>query len=275
MLRIGYQGVPGSYSEIGVIQYFGTDTINIPYDNFREMILDVDLKTIDFALLPIENSTTGAITRSLDLMKDYNVYMTGEEFVNVSHCLITFDGVSFDDVKTIYSHPEALKQCDDFFDKHKQINKVAYLDTAKSVEYIIQLGDKTAGALASKRAAQLYNMQILAENIQDNKLNITRFAVISNQNNYEHDADTISIYVVTSHTSGSLFQCIKVISENDVNMLKIESRPIQEKPFSYGFYIDFEGDIASETTTKVFEELKSHCEFIKIIGNYKKKLAMY
>ncbi len=275
MLKIGYQGVPGSYSEMGVIQYFGTNTMNIPYDNFREMIVDVDLKRIDFALLPIENSTTGAITRSLDLMKDYNVYMTGEEFVNVSHCLITFEGASFNDVKTIYSHPEALKQCDDFFDRHKQINKVAYLDTAKSVEYIIRLGDKTAGALASKRAAQLYNMQILAENIQDNKLNITRFAVISNQNNYSKDADTVSLYVVTSHTSGSLFQCIKVISENDINMLKIESRPIHDKPFSYGFYIDFEGQIKSEITLKVLEKLKNHCEYIKIIGNYKKKTAIY
>ncbi|MBV1756659.1 MAG: prephenate dehydratase [Dethiosulfatibacter sp.] len=275
MLKIGYQGVPGSYSEMGVIQYFGTETTNIPYDNFREMIVDVDLKRIDFALLPIENSTTGAITRSLDLMKDYNVYMIGEEFVNVSHCLITFEGVSFNDVKTIYSHPEALKQCDDFFDRHKQINKVAYLDTAKSVEYIIQLGDKTAGAIASKRAAQLHNMQILAENIQDNKLNITRFAVISNKNIYEIDADTVSIYVVTSHTSGSLFQCIKVISENNVNMLKIESRPIHDKPFSYGFYIDFEGQVKSETTLRVLESLKTHCEYIKIIGNYKKKLAIY
>jgi chorismate mutase/prephenate dehydratase len=275
MLKIGYQGVPGSYSEMGVIQYFGTETTNFPYDNFREMIVDVDLKKIDFALLPIENSTTGAITRSLDLMKDYNVYMVGEEFVNVSHCLITFKGVSFNDIETIYSHPEALKQCDDFFDKHKQINKVAYLDTAKSVEYIIQLGDKTAGALASKRAADLYDMQVLKENIQDNKLNITRFAVISNQSSYENDADTVSIYVVTSHTSGSLFQCIKVISENDVNMLKIESRPIHDKPFSYGFYIDFEGKITSESTVKVLEELKNHCEYIKIIGNYKKKLAIY
>lgn len=275
MLKIGYQGVPGSYSEIGVIQYFGTDTINMPYDNFREMIADVDRKRIDYALLPIENSTTGAITRSLDLMKDYNVFMTGEEFVNVSHCLITFEGVSFNELKTIYSHPEALKQCDDFFDRYKQINKVAYLDTAKSVEYIIRLGDKTAGALASKRAAQLYNMQILAENIQDNNLNITRFAVISNENNYPYDSDTVSVYVVTSHTSGSLFQCIKVFSENDVNMLKIESRPIHEKPFSYGFYIDFEGNTKSEITHKVLKELKNHCEYIKIIGNYKKKLAIY
>ncbi|HBH11692.1 MAG TPA: hypothetical protein DDX29_01010 [Clostridiales bacterium] len=275
MLKIGYQGVPGSYSEMGIIQYFGTDTTNIPYDNFREMIVDVEQKSLNFALLPIENSTTGAITRSLDLMKDYNVYMTGEEFVNVSHCLITFEGVLFSELKTIYSHPEALKQCDDFFDHHKQINKVAYLDTAKSVEYIIRLGDKTAGALASKRAAQLYNMQILVENIQDNKLNITRFAVISNQNNYKNDADTVSTYVVTSHTSGSLFECIKVISENNINMVKIESRPIHDKPFSYGFYIDFEGEIRSEITLKVLNELKKHCEYIKIIGNYKKKLAIY
>lgn len=275
MLKVGYQGVPGSYSEMGVIQYFGNNTRNIPYDNFREMIADVERNSIDFALLPIENSTTGAITRSLDLMKDYNVYIVGEEFVNVGHCLITFEGVSFDEIKTIYSHPEALKQCDDFFDKHKQINKVAYLDTAKSVEYIIQLGDRTAGALASKRAAQIYDMNLLAENIQDNKLNITRFAVISNEDSYENDADTVSLYIVTSHTSGSLYQCIRVISENNINMLKIESRPIHEKPFSYGFYIDFEGNTISDNTLKVLSELKNHCEYIRIIGNYKKKLAIY
>ncbi len=272
MKKIGYQGVPGAYSEIAVRQYFGDNSANIAYDNFRTLISDVANKKVDFGLLPIENSTTGAITRSLDLMKNYQVYMIGEEYVRVSHCLITYKGVDFKDIKTIYSHPEALKQCDEFFDSHQEINKVAYLDTAKSVAYILELKDRSAGALASKRAAEIYDMQVLMEDIQDNKLNTTRFAVISSQPTYQNHADTVSIYLETSHTSGSLFRCIKVFSDHQINMMKIESRPIQEKPFSYGFYMDFEGNLETDKTQKVLDELRTHCQYVKVIGNYKRRM---
>lgn len=271
-MKIGYQGVPGAYSEIAAIKYFGTDNTKVPYDNFRDMIYDVHNELIDYAVLPIENSTTGAITRALDLMKDYNVFIVGEEFVKVNHCLITFKETNFEDIQTIYSHPEALKQCDDFFDSNKTINKVAYLDTAKSVEYIIQLNDKKTGALASRRAAEIYGMKILREDMQDNKLNITRFGIISFKNSYSLDANVVSVFIVTPHKSGSLFESIKVFNDYGVNLLKIESRPIIEKPFNYGFYINFEGNLLNTETMEVLESLKEHCEYIKIIGNYKENI---
>jgi chorismate mutase/prephenate dehydratase len=270
MLKIGYQGIPGAYSEIAAIQYFGYDTEKVPYDNFRDMIKDVHDSKIDYAMLPIENSTTGAITRALDLVKDYDVYMIGEEFVRVNHCLITFNETSFEDIRTIYSHPEALKQCDNFFDDHKEINKVAYLDTAKSVEYIIELKDKTAGALASKRAAEIYDMKILMEDMQDNKNNITRFGVITSKEEYVKDANVVGIYIVTAHESGSLFEALKVISDFKVNMHKIESRPILDKPFNYGFYIDFDGNLNESSTNELIKLLEEKSIYLKIMGNYKK-----
>jgi chorismate mutase/prephenate dehydratase len=270
MLKVGYQGVPGAYSEIAVIKYFGDDVEGVPYDNFREMITDVHNRKLDYAALPIENSTTGAITRALDLMKSYDVYVVGEEFVKVNHCIITFDDTEFEDLKTVYSHPEALRQCEDFFDNNKQINKVAYLDTSKSVEYIKSLGDKNAAAIASNRAAKIHGMKILQSNVQDNKLNTTRFGIITYKKEYVKDAEIVSMYLETKHSAGSLYRCIKVFSDYGVNMEKLESRPIQNKPFKYGFYIDIEGNIYDESTKKVIEEIKEHSEYLRIIGNYKK-----
>lgn len=270
MLKVGYQGVPGAYSEIAVVKYFGEDVEGIHYDNFRDMLTDVHNRKLDYAALPIENSTTGAITRALDLMKSYDVYMVGEEYVKVNHCIITFNDTEFDDLKTIYSHPEALKQCEDFFDNNKDINKVAYLDTAKSVEYIKEIGDKTAAALASSRAAKIYGMKILESDIQDNKLNTTRFGIITYKKEYVKDADIVSLYVETKHSAGSLFECIKVFSDYGVNMEKLESRPIQNKPFKYGFYMDIEGNIYDDSTQKVLKDLKKHSEYLRIIGNYKR-----
>jgi chorismate mutase / prephenate dehydratase len=271
MLKIGYQGMPGAYSEIAAIQFFGDETQKIAYNNFRDMISDAHDGKIDYAMLPIENSTTGAITRALDLVKDYEVYMVGETFVKVNHCLIVFEETEFHDLKTIYSHPEALKQCDDFFDQHPNINKVAYLDTAKSVEYILQLGDKSAGALASIRAAEIYGMKILMEDMQDNQNNITRFGVITPREIYEADADMVSVYLVTAHESGSLFEVLQVIHDYKVNMHKLESRPILDKPFSYGFYIDFEGNLNQSKTRELLQELDRKSFFLKLMGNYKKK----
>lgn len=270
MLKVGYQGVPGAYSEIAVVKYFGNDVEGVPYDNFRDMISDVHNRRLDYAALPLENSTTGAITRALDLMRHYDVYIVGEEYVKVSHCIITFPETEFDDIRTIYSHPEALKQCEDFFDDNKQINKVAYLDTAKSVEYIIELGDKNAAALASSRAAEIYNMKILQSDIQDNKLNTTRFGIITNKKDYPEDADIISLYIETSHEAGSLYDCIKVFAEHGVNMEKLESRPILSKPFSYGFYIDITGNLEDDEMKLVLKELKEHSKYKRIIGNYKR-----
>ncbi len=271
MLIIGYQGVPGSYSEIGVIDYFGEDHEYKSYDSFKEMIADLASQKIDYCLLPVENSTTGAITRALDLVKQYPVFMVGECYVKVNHCLITLPGVQFTDIKTVYSHPEALKQCDEFFEKHDHIHKVAYLDTAKSVAHIKSLNDPLIGAIASKRAAQLYNLQILMENMQDNQYNTTRFAVLSHKEIYKAEADAISVYLVTDHISGSLFKVIKVFSDYQVNMLKIESRPIPDKPFNYGFYIDFEGNLRTQVTQEVIEQLEEHCVYLKVMGNYKQQ----
>ncbi len=268
MKRIGYQGEKGSYSDVAVIRYFDENIDKKSYSNFIDMIEDMNEKKLDYCVLPIENTTTGPITRAVDLLKDYDVNIVGEEYVDVNHCLIGFKGAEFEDIKVVYSHPEALKQCDQFFEKYENIKKVAYLDTAKSVEYIKNTKDKTKGALASYRAAEIHDMKIIKRNMQDNQNNITRFAVISKDVDYDRMADRISIYLVTNHSAGSLYEVVKIFNDKGINMLKLESRPIVGEAFSYGFYVDIEGNLDDKNVIKSLYELGFCCKKHKILGNY-------
>jgi len=268
MKKIGYQGEEGSYSDVAVIKYFGEDVAKKSYSNFIEMMEDMNSMKLDYCVLPIENTTTGPITRAVDLLKDYDMQIIGEEYVDVNHCLIGFKNAEFKDIEVVYSHPEALKQCDQFFEKYEDIKKVAYIDTAKSVEYIKTSGDKTKGALASYRAAEIHDMKIIKKNMQDNKNNITRFAVISKNVDYHKRANRVSMYLVTNHSAGSLYEVVKIFNDKGINMLKLESRPIVGESFSYGFYIDVEGNLEDKNITKALYELGFCCKNHKILGNY-------
>lgn len=270
MLKVGYQGVPGAYSEMAVLKYFKGEVETIPYKGFKELIMEVERGHLDYGMLPVENSTTGIVAKSTDLIKNYDIYVLGEEYIKVEHNLIVLPDTNLEDIKEVYSHPEALKQCDNFFENNPKIKSIAYIDTAKSVDYIKKEKCNYKGAIASTRAAEIYGLKIIKPNLQDIKHNTTRFLVISNNNEIINDANKISLYLVTSHTPGALFEAIKVFADNKVNMVKIESRPILDKSFEYCFYIDIEGNVNSSKIKKTIKELKEHCNELKILGNYKK-----
>lgn len=270
MMKVGYQGNHGTFSEIAALQYFkGKEIEQIGYRNFKEIMCDVENKTLDYAVLPVENTTTGIIARSYDLFKDYEVHAIGEINIPIKQDLIGLKGASIDDIKKVYSHPEALSQCSEFFDAHPDLEATPYQDTAKSVEMVKEENDLTKAAIGSWRASEYYDLEILEKEIQDSKTNMTRFLVITNKDEYDKEANKISMMLVLKHRPGALYNLLGILSKSGINILKLESRPIPEKIFEYMFYIDFEGNINNREMKEVLKELELHCLEAKLLGNYK------
>ena len=239
IMKVGYQGVQGAYSDMAVRGYFGgREYEEVCYSNFLDMFRDVESRSLDYALFPIENTTTGIIARTYDHFQYYKVHAVGEIVVPVRHNLIAFPGTDPEEITEVYSHPEALSQCQVFFDEHPWMKPCAYEDTALSVGYIKSLGDRHKAALASSLSAELYGMEILIGEVQDNDANMTRFLCVTADEEYPDDADKVSIRMVTGHTPGSLYNALGVFASLHINVLKLESRPIAGKAFEYCFYED-------------------------------------
>ena len=270
MMKVGYQGNHGTFSEIAALQYFeGQDIEQIGYRNFKEILEDVEKGELDYAVLPVENTTTGIIARSYDLFKDYAIYAIGEINIPIIQNLIGLEGSTIDTIKQVYSHPEALSQCSEFFDAHPDIEPVPYQDTAKSVEYIQEENDISKAAIGSWRAREYYGLEMIEEGIQDSSNNTTRFLVITNKEEVSKEANKISMMMVLKHRPGALYNILGILFKSGVNILKLESRPIPEKPFEYMFYMDFSGNANDREMKECLKELELHCLETKILGNYK------
>ena len=269
-MKIGYQGVPGAFSQSALHAFFGTEGHEeFTYSTFIDMFKDVESGVLDYAMFPVENTTTGIIARTYDHFKDYKVYAVGEEVVPIRECLIVNPGTRLEDIEIVYSHPEALSQCNDIFQKYPWMKPMAFEDTALSVKYIKELGDKTKAALASDLAAEYYGMEILEREVQDVDTNMTRFLVVGNRPEYPADADKISIRMVTAHTPGSLYNALGIFASKGVNVLKLESRPIRGKVFEYCFYLDFAGSLNDPDIREVLRRLEYDCLELNIFGNYR------
>ncbi|NLC95949.1 MAG: bifunctional chorismate mutase/prephenate dehydratase [Erysipelotrichaceae bacterium] len=272
-IKVGYQGANGTFSEIAVNNYFKEkDFIGINYTNFVSIVKDVQDKVIDYALLPVENTTTGIISRTYDLFKDYDIFAVGEINVLIEENLIVLKDTKLEDIKEVYSHPEVIGQCSIFFNDNLNIRPIPYQDTAKSVEYIKSQNNKSKAALASSLAAKYYELDILLRNVQDNKNNVTRFLCVSNNKNIDKDANKISTMFIIKHEAGSLFRLLEVFAKENINLLKLESRPIQGKHFEYCFYLDFDGNINDKNVKKALEKAKNHSIYQKVLGCYKKAI---
>ncbi len=270
MLKIGYQGVHGAFSEVAMIKFFeGKEYEQVNFSEFIDMFKAVDKGEIDYGMFPVENTTTGIIARTYDYFQYFNVRAVGEVVVPIRENLIVIPGTKFEEIKVAYSHPEALSQCDGFFKKNNQIKAYAYEDTALSVKYIKELGDKSKAALASERAAQFYDMEILQYHVQDNPNNMTRFLVVTNKDELASDANKISIMITLKHVPGALYNALGIFAALNINILKLESRPIAGKIFEYCFYIDFTGNLNDANVAEAIRRLKYDCLDIKVFGCYK------
>jgi prephenate dehydratase len=270
--RVAFQGERGAYSEMAALQYFSGATL-VPQKSFAD-VFDVaqKKKTVDYAVVPVENSIEGSIGEVYDLLLNSKLMAVGEIYQRVRHCLIANKGVQLKDIKIAYSHPQALGQCRTYLQKKKLEARPAY-DTAGSVKMVKEQALKDAAAIASRHAAELYGMQILDEGIEDRKNNYTRFLVMSTKKGMQTGGGGVyktSIIFSVKHVPGALFGILGEFAIRRLNLTKIESRPTKETPFEYNFYVDFEGHASDKAVKQVLAAMKSKTSFLKVVGSYKR-----
>ncbi|MDP4177677.1 MAG: prephenate dehydratase [Bacillota bacterium] len=267
---LGFPGVPGAFSEEALYSFFGDGITAYNVEEFEDIFIEIVKGTIKYGIVPIENSSTGSIADVYDYLNKYESYIAGEICLKINQNLIGIKGASIEDITEVYSHPQGFGQSKHFLKKHSNWKLIPMSNTSKGSEYVKEQNSKNIAAIGSLRASQIYDLEIIKSNINSNDLNTTRFAVISKELVLNKDNDKISIVLSTEHKAGSLCNVLKHFAENSLNLLKIESRPIKEKPWEYYFYIDFEGNLLDEKVKDVISSLKECCSYIKILGNYKK-----
>ena len=265
-MRVAFQGEPGAYSEQAVFNYFGNIETK-PCESFDVVFDSVVSDACEFGLIPIENSLAGSIHQNYDLLLRHDLHIVGEYLLRVQHCLIALPGVIKDDIKKAISHPQALGQCAGYLRSHGIKAEQAY-DTAGSVKMLKESGVRDTAAIASRRAAELYEMQIVEDGIEDNPENYTRFLAVSKKAIQPEGEAKTSIVFTLKNQPGSLFKAMSVFALRDIDLTKIESRPLQGKPWEYLFYIDFIGATHEETVRKALDHLSEYALMVRVLGSY-------
>jgi chorismate mutase/prephenate dehydratase len=264
---VGYQGVPGAFSEIAARSFF-RDFEHRAFETFDAVVEAVQSEEIIAGMLPIENSSTGAIRAVYALLLQAGLKIVGEEYVPVRHCLLVKPGTELNRIREVYSHPEALRQCQAFLAAHRQWKQHAYLNTAKSAERVARGQDETIAAIASKRAAEIYQLEILESEIQDQRTNTTRFVVVAKLPAEDIELTKASMILRVSHQPGSLFEALGVFTEYHINLLKIESHPAKEVPWEYDFFIDLARTADEEAFQSMLGELSKRSLEYQLLGSY-------
>lgn len=270
-MKISIQGESGSFHDIATRQLFGTDHTQLQRATFTEVFSDVQTKQADIAIVAIENSSVGSINEVYDLLLKDGVKIVGELYMRISHNLIGLKGAKLNEIQTVYSHPMALLQCEQFLDTKVSGAEVHERhDTAESVEYVASQGDKKLAAIGSARAAKLHKLEILAPNIETDKHNYTRFIVLSLSDSNNKLANKTSIVITAKNIPGALHKVLGVFANRGINLSKIESRPIIGKGWNYYFYIDFESGLHTRVAQEALKELANYTNTINILGTYQK-----
>ncbi len=268
--KVAYQGTEGSYSEEASINYFDEGCNRSSYPTFEAVFSAVTSGEMEYGVVPIENSSTGGIRDVYDLLLKYDLNIVGEYSLKINHHLIGIPGASIDNIREVYSHPQGIAQCSQYLSYHPDWKKISYLNTASSVKHVGKMKDDRLAAIGSSRAAEIYELEILKSGIQDNDTNTTRFIVLKRDDKIDHKADKISLVFSTSHTAGSLFNVLAIFAEKNINLLKIESRPIKHQPGQYTFYVDIDGNREMPNVKEALEEINSRQVFFRILGSYQK-----
>lgn len=266
--RIVFQGTEGAYSQAAMEQYFGNDINSFHVQTFRDAMEAIEEGSADFAVLPIENSSAGAVNEVYDLLMEFENYIVGEVFLPIDHTLAGLPGTKLSDIERVYSHPQALMQSAKFLDDHRDWQQISVANTAMAAKKVLEDNVPTKAAICSAYAAEFYGLEVLEEKINHNSKNATRFIVVTNQKIFLKDATKISICLEGAHESGSLYHLLSHFIYNDLNMIKIESRPIEGRNWEYCFFIDFEGNMADGAVKNAIRGLREEARNLKILGNY-------
>ena len=266
---VAFQGEAGAYSEAAAYAYFGEKISTLPCKSFETLFAAVTEGRVTHGVVPIENSLAGSIHRNYDLLLRNELLIVGEYHLRVSHCLMVLPYVALEDVKRVYSHPQALAQCENSLSKYNLKGVVAN-DTAGSARALKESKDKSSAALASSHAAQVYGLNILQENMEDNPANYTRFLALTLQkvekkNQVEHKT---SIAFSLINKAGILFNALSIFALREIDLTKIESRPQAGKPWEYLFHIDFIGHVDEEKVGNALNHLREIAPFIRVFGSY-------
>ena len=270
--RVVYQGEPGAFSEIAALDFFGKDVETTGLYQFEDTFEALKNKEADYAVLPIENSSTGAIRQVYDLLMQYNCYFVGETTVKVEQSLLGLPGTKPEDIKTVYSHEQGLFQCEYYLKQHPDWRTVPQADTAGSAKMVAGKKDPTRAAICASRAAEIYGLTVIEEAINSNRSNTTRFVVVSPYMELRPQRDKICISLTTEHESGSLHDILTIFSVRGINMVRLESRPIPEHNWEYMFFIEFSGDLMHAGMDEVIHELSLMAGDMRVLGNFRSNL---
>ena len=266
-MRIAYQGEPGAYSEAAALRY-GPHAQAVPCESFDEVFASVGDSKVTHGILPIENSIGGSIHRNYDLLLEHDLPIVGEVLLQVSHNLLVYPGTRLQDVKKVYSHPQGLAQCEAFLSGLKGVEIVATYDTAGSAKMIRDKEIRDAAAIASARAAEVFGLLVLESGIQDFKENITRFIVISKTPSDPERADKTMIVFTLPNVPGALFKALSVFALRDIDLTKLESRPVRGRAFEYLFYADIAVPRQDVQCTRALVHLAEFARSMRTLGSY-------
>ncbi len=265
--RVVFQGAEGAYSQAAMMKYFGDQVNSFHVDTFREAMSAIDEGSADFAVLPIENSTAGVVSEIYDLLVEFENYIVGEQIIRVEHCLLGVPGSRLEDIKTIYSHPQSLMQSAQYL-RRFDWKQISMQNNAFAAAKVAQDQDVTQAAIASELAGKTYGLEVLEKGVNQEENNSTRFIIVTNQKIFREDADKISICFEVPHKSGSLYHMLSHFIYNNLNMTRIESRPIEDRNWEYRFFVDFDGNLSDSAVKNALRGLRDEARNMKILGNY-------
>lgn len=269
-IRIACFGAAGTYAHQAAKKVFPNAEPKF-YSPFKEVFKAIQNGEADFGVIPIENSSAGSVTAVYDLMLKYRFHIAAAADIPVNHCIAAKKGTLPENIKTIYSHEQALSQCSDFLNSRPAIEAKEYVSTAQAAKMVSESDDSSIAAICSEEAAETYGLDILLRGFQNNPNNCTRFIVISKKIYIEPDADKISLCFALPHVTGSLYSTLCRFAAHGLNLTKIESRPIYGKSFEYLFYLDFAGSISNKETINLLCALSDELAEFSFLGNYKEK----
>ena len=272
-LRVAFQGIDGSYSQLAARKYFAARADGMEFvgtRSFAEALAMAESGEVGYAFLPVENTTAGSINQTYDLLRQTALAIVGEEILHVRHRLLGLAGAKEEDLRRVLSHPQALAQCARFLSSLDDVELVAFVDTAASARKVSESEDLSQAAIASAEAGEMYGLTVIREAIADQEENWTRFVVISG---LEIELDPripakTSLVFTTPHREGALAHCLQLLAKHSVNLTKLESRPVPRRPWEYLFYADIEGSVVSDDAALAVAELRRECPYLRVLGSY-------
>ncbi|MCP4719831.1 MAG: 3-deoxy-7-phosphoheptulonate synthase [Desulfobacteraceae bacterium] len=261
-------GENGDYSHKASLSYFGDDVTSIPMKSYRDIFNACESGSVEYGVIPVENSLSGSIHENFDLLQEYDLKIIGEVTIRIKHALIVHRSARKNDIKTILASPSAFLQCKNFMDQSPGVEPQPVKATDSAVRQIKESGDTTIAAIGSAMAADIFDMKVMEDSIEDNPRNFTRFAIIAKDYKGNKKKGKSSIIFSTGNKPGALFEVMKVFSQAHINLVKLESRPILGKPWEYMFYADLEADVLSDALAPMMAELREKSEILRILGRY-------